>query len=160
MPPIGPPTGPPGEDRRRPVGDQQAEPPAGAQDSGDCREGLERVVHHLEDAVAQDQVGAVRVDQAGQVGEVPLPAHHPVVEPALGDSPLQGGQRIRAGVDDGDPMALEGQRHGETTRAPPGVEDIEAVSGRVCLCQDGREHLPDDGGPRRARWPGDPGRSR
>ena len=150
----------PGEDRRRPVGDQQAEPPAGTQDAGDRREGLDRVVHHLEDAVAQDHVDALPPHQIGEIGEVTLLTHDAVVEPALGDAALQSSQGVGARVDDSDPVTTQGERDGETARASPGVEDVEAGSGRVGLGQDGRQHLPDDGCPHRARRPGDPSRPR
>ena len=85
-------------------------------------------------------------DEVGQVGEVALQAGDPAGEPALGGAALQRGQRVGAGVDDGDPVAGARERHGEAAGAAAGVDDVEALAVGVGLGQDGGQHLPHHGG--------------
>jgi len=80
--------------------------------------------------------------ERGEVVEVALHAGDPVADAALGGPALQGGEGVRAGVDDGDPVAGRGERDGEAAGAAAGVDDRQRVA---LLVQDGGEHLPHDG---------------
>ena len=111
----------PGHDGCVALGDEQAEVTTGAQHAGDRREGGGGVVDHLQDAVAQHEVGLV--DQARQVGEVALLAGDPVGDAALAGTTVEGGEGVGAGVDDLDAVAQLGQRYGETAGAAADVDD-------------------------------------
>ena len=97
-----------GEHGRGAVGDEQGQPSAGAQHAGDGAERLGGVVDDLQHAVAEQQVGAGGGDDVAQVGQVALHGGDAAGELALGDPALQRGERVGAGVDDGD--AVPGAR--------------------------------------------------
>ena len=131
-------------DGRVPLGHEQAEVSAGAQHLGDGGEGAGRVLDHLHDAVAEHEVG--RLDQARQVGHVALLAGDPVGDPALAGAAVEGGQGVRAGVDDLDGVAELGQRHGETSGAAADVDDAGLPAGGVVALQHPAYALPHHAG--------------
>ena len=56
----------------------------------------------------------------------------------------QGGQRVWAGVDDGDVVTELGQRNGQTTGATAKIDDSQTVAELVlALGHDGPHGLPD-----------------
>ncbi len=113
----------PGDDGRVALGDHQAEVPAGAQHPGDGRQRGGGLVDDLEHAVAQDQVDAAGLDQAGEVPEVALLAGDPVGDAALAGPAVEGRQGVGARVDDPDVVAELGQRDGEPAGAAADVDD-------------------------------------
>ena len=128
----------PGDDGRVTLGDQQAEVAAGAQHPGDGRQRGGGVVDDLEHAVAQDQVDAAGLDEAGEVAEVALLAGDPVGDAALPGPPVEGGEGVGAGVDDPDVVTQLGQRDGEPAGAAADVDD-PGLRGEV----GGPQHLAD-----------------
>ena len=122
-----------------PLGDQQAEHAAGAEHLGDRGQRGGRVVDDLEHAVAQHHVGTVAAGDVEQGGQVALLAADPVGHAALAGPAVQGGQGVRAGVDDGDPVAELGDPDGEAAGAAADVEDVAAAAEAV---QDRAQGLP------------------
>ena len=117
---------------------------AAAQHARDGGEGGGRVLDHLQDPVAEHQVG--RVDQAREVGEVALLAGDPVGDPALAGAAVEGSQGVRAGVDDLDGVAELGQRHGEPTGATADVDDAGLAAGGVVALQHAAYAVPHHAG--------------
>ena len=141
----------PGDHRGVALGDEQAEHPAGAQHPADRGERGGRVVDDLEDAVAEHDVGLAGLGDVEQVAEVALLAGDPVGHPGLAGAPVEGGQGVGAGVDDGDPVAEPGERDGEAAGAAADVEDVPGPGAPVEHRPQARPH---HGGPARgvARW--------
>ena len=133
-----------GEHGGRPAGDQHARRAAGAQRAGDRGDHPGRVVDHLEHRVAEHQVDAARLDQAGERVAVALDRPYPVGDPGVVGPPGQRGERVRAGVDDRDVVARLGQRHGEPAGAAADVEHGQRAGRRQLAAQ----HRPDDRGAR------------
>ena len=113
----------------RPAGDQDAGRAAGPQRGGDRGDHPGRVVDDLEHGVAQDQVDAARLDQAGERVAVALHGVHPVGDPGVGGPAGQRGERVGAGVDHGDPVPGLGERHGEPAGAAADVEHGQLPAG-------------------------------
>ncbi len=101
----------------------------------------------LEHAVAEHQVGAARLDDLEQPGGVAL--HRAHLDAGLAGPALQRGQRVRAGVDDGDPVAELGERDGEPAGAAADVQDVEAGGSRPS--EHLAQHVPHHRGARRVR---------
>jgi hypothetical protein len=78
-------------------------------------------------------------DHGQQVVSVGLDAPHG--HPGVRRPPLQGGERVRAGIDDRDAMTECGQRNGEAARPAARVHDVERPHR-----QNRPEHLPDHRG--------------
>ena len=71
--------------------------------------------------------------------------------PASRGPALERGERVGAGVDDGDPVAELGQRHGEAAGAAAGVEDVERRAPAGAGRRDSlAQHVPHHGGAGRA----------
>ena len=141
----------PGEHRGGEVGHQDAGRPTGPQRGRERGDHLGRVVHHLQQAVTEHQVGAARRDQAGEPVAVALHSGDPVRYAGLGGPSGQRGQRVGAGVHNGHPVAGLGQRHGETAGAAAHVHHLEGAA-RLPV-QFAAQDRPDRGGPRRGVRP-------
>ena len=87
---------------------------------------------------------------AGERVAVALHGAHPVGHPRLGGPAGERGERVRAGVDDGDAVPGLGQRDGEPAGAAADVEHGER-RGRPCRSQFAAQHRPDHGGTRGRR---------
>ncbi len=91
--------------------------------------------------MAEHQVGLVG-DHVGQPGQVALDAGDPVGDVALGRPPAQRGERVGAGVDHGDLVALLGEPDREPAGAAADVDDP------ATRCAEHLLHgVPDHGGP-------------
>ena len=129
----------PRDDRGVPLGDQEREVATGAKHPGDRVQCCRRVVDHLEDAVAEHQVGTAGCDQVGQGGEVALLTDD--LDADLAGAASQCGQGIGAGVDHGDPVA----ELGDPDRGDPGATaDVDDVEGRTV--EHGGQVVPHHGG--------------
>ena len=95
--------------------------------------------------MAADQVDRLVAQEVGQRVGVALQRGDPVGDPALGAAPGQGGERVRARVDDDDVVAELGQGHGEPARAAAEVQDAQRTTQLGLLALDEGAH----GGPHR-----------
>jgi len=120
------------------LGDQQAEHSPGPHHAGQGRQRGGRVVDDLEDAVAQDDVGAVGPDDVEQAGQVALPAGDRDV--VLASPAVECGQGVGAGIDHGDPVTERTDPDREATGASTDVEDVARP-----VLHDGLEPGPDHG---------------
>ena len=125
-----------------PLVDQQGEGATGAQDRGDRRQGVGRVVDQAEHAVAQHQVDPALGGELAQVAEVALETGDPVGDALLVGPAGERGEGVGAGVDDGDPVAEAGEADREPAGAAADVEDT-LLAGAVQQRADG---VPDDRG--------------
>ena len=107
-----------------PLRDHEAEPAAGPQHLAGGDQRLGRVVDDLEHAVAQHEVDAAGRDEVGEVLGVALHPAQPVGDAVLGRATGQRGQRVGAGVDDGDAVARRREPHRLAAGAAPEVEDV------------------------------------
>ena len=82
----------------------------------------------------------------GQVVEVALHAGDPAVEAALGGAALQRGERVGAGVDDGDAVPGAASGTAKPPVPPPASTTSRPCAGGVGLGEDGGQHLPHDRG--------------
>ena len=118
-----------GEHRAGPVGRREAHLAAGAHGAGDLAEGHRRVVDDLEHPVAEREVEPAVVGRRGQhlvqQVAVALDAADPVADAGGVGAAAQGGERVGAGVDDGDVVAEPGERDGEHPAAAADVEDAQ-----------------------------------
>ncbi len=126
-----------------PLGDEQAEHAAGAQHLGDRGQRGGRVVDDLEHAVAQHHVGAGGAGDVEQGGQVALLAGDPVGHAALAGAAVEGGEGVRAGVDDPDPVTELGDPDGEAAGAAADVEDVAAAADQAV--EDRAQGLPHHG---------------
>ena len=122
--------------------------PPGGRTAGDLGEGGLRVVDVLEGAVAEDEVGSVAADEGRQGLGVALHGADPRRRLGLGGAAAQGGEGVRAGVDDRDVVPGDGERDGESAGATPEVDDpqraLELGAAGAHDLVDGRPH---GGGP-------------
>jgi hypothetical protein len=122
----------PAGDRRGDSGRKDAGPTTGAQYAGNRSESGGRVIDVLEDAVAEHDIDARSGDGAREAADVALDGTHLPGETGLGRPALEGGQRVGAGIDDGDAMPEGSQGYGELAGATPCVDDVEGVD-TACL---------------------------
>ena len=119
----------PRDDRGVALGDQQGQGAVGAQHLAQRGEGAGRVADVLEHAVAQHQVGAAGGHGAPgcqQAGEIALVGDH--LDALLAGAAAQRGERVGAGVDDGDAVTHAGDPHGRAAGAATDVEDVERLA--------------------------------
>ena len=104
-----------------------------------------RVVDHLEHRVAEHQVDAARLDQAGERVAVALHRPYPVGDPGVGGPAGQRGERVRAGVDDRDVVARPrpAARRTRRCRRPRRGRSASRPAGQLAA-----QHRPDDRGAR------------
>ena len=99
---------------------------------------------------ADEVIAGVRADDVVDRVGIALNGPDPVGNPGLGGAPTQGRQRIRTGVNDGDVMAVLGQRDSQATGTSTEVEDPQRTSQRGGLPSSGLGH----GCPHRGRAQG------
>jgi len=136
-----------GEDHGVAGGHQDAEGAARAQDLDEGEHGGCDVVDVLEDAVAEDEVGRAGPDDVEQPGGVTL--HRAHLDTCLAGPSLERGERIGAGVDDGDPVAQPRDRHREASGAASHVEHVEPAGAAGAAGpggEDATEGVPHHGG--------------
>ena len=95
--------------------------------------------------MAEHGVDARCRHQIGQLSRITLDGADCSGEASLGGPPFERSERVRAGVDDGDPVTEPGQRDGEPAGAAAGVENVE--TGATVDREPGErvtEHRPDD----------------
>ena len=141
-----------GQDRAAAVGDHDARRAARAQDGGDRCEDLRRIVDLLEDAVAQHEIGALGRDERRELVAVALHAADKIGDAGIDGTTAKARQRVRAGVDDRDPMSGLRERHGEAAGAAADVDHAEWLA-RSSI-EFGSQRCPDHGGARSGREPG------
>ena len=97
------------DDSSNPVGREDARHPTGPQHR--CHRGQRSggVVDDLQHAVTQHQVDRSGRDELSEAGGIPLNGPDLPTRPAFGSAAFQRGQRVRARVDDGDPMPELGE---------------------------------------------------
>ena len=108
------------------------------------RSAVGRVGHHLEHAVAEHHVGRGSRNVVGEVGEVALDAGDQVGDVGLVGAPVEGRERVRTRVDDGDGVSLPGQPDREPAGAAADVDDPGV------RLEPGRDGVPDHAGADRA----------
>jgi hypothetical protein len=134
----------PGEHSGDPGGDHEADVPTVGEHTCDGSQGRRGVIDELEGAVAAHEVGVGVGMDLEQVGGVALDRHDPLGDPKVASSTGQRGQRVGAGVDDGDVVTELGQRNGQTTGATAKIDDSQTVAELVlALGHDGPHGLPD-----------------
>ena len=114
-----------GEDQRLPLSHQQAEHPAGPERPGHGRQRGGGVVDHLEDPVADHDVGLPLADQRGQLGGIALQPGDPSGQAGFGRPALQCGEGVGARVDHPDLMAARSQRNGHAARAAAEIDHVQ-----------------------------------
>lgn len=102
--------------------------------------------------MAQHDVVAAPLDHVEEAVDVALDALHTVGDAGFGGAALQGEQRVRAGVDDGDTVAEACHGHREIAAAAAGVEDVQHLTARGLhpAVKGVLEDLPDHRGTERA----------
>ncbi len=141
----------PGQHGTAQSGGEQAEDALGAQGGHRVADAFGGVVDVLQHAVAQHDVVPAALDHVEEAVGVALDAPHPVGDTGFGGAPLQGEERVRAGVDDRDAVAEPGGGHGEVAAAASGVEDVQRLTARGFdpAVQGVLQDLPDHGGTKR-----------
>ena len=118
-----------GQHHRVALGNQQAEHAAFSQYGSHRLECLGGIVDDLEHAVAQDGISTRLACQPREFVSVTLNTADELAHAFVTGAPFQRRQRVRAGIDDGDPVALDCQRYGEPSGSAAEVDDVETCSG-------------------------------
>jgi len=90
-----------------------------------------RVVHHLEQAVAQHEIGLAERGDLGEPLDLAGHGRDQLLDPGVASPAAQGGERVGAGVDDRDRASRRGQRHGPRPAAAADVQHRGSALGRA-----------------------------
>ena len=105
--------------------------PPGAAARGERADGGRDVVDHLEQAVAQHEIGLAERGDLGEPLDLAGHGRDQLVDPRVASPAAQGGERVGAGVDDRHRAPRRGQRHGPGAAAAADVQHAGRAAGRA-----------------------------